>query len=60
LRAVSVKDDVAWATGIASAVAKSKIGADVGDLVHESDFFEKREGHWLLVSHAALAVPKPT
>ena len=56
---VSVKEDVAWATGISSAVAKSKTGADVGGLVFESDVFEKREGHWLLVSHTALAVPKP-
>lgn len=56
---VSVKDDVAWATGIANAVAKSKTGADVGGLVYESDVFEKREGRWLLVSHTALAVPKP-
>ena len=56
---VSVKDDVAWATGIANAVAKSKTGADVGGLVYESDVFEKRDGRWLLVSHTALAVPKP-
>ena len=56
---VSVKDDVAWATGIANAAAKSKTGADVGGLVYESDVFEKREGRWLLVSHTALAVPKP-
>jgi ketosteroid isomerase-like protein len=56
---VSVKDDVAWATGIVNAVAKSKTGADVGGLVYESDVFEKREGRWLLVSHTALAVPKP-
>ena len=56
---ISVKDDVAWATGIANAAAKSKTGADVGGLVYESDVFEKREGRWLLVSHTALAVPKP-
>jgi len=56
---VSVKDDVAWATGIANALAKSKTGADVGGLVYESDVFEKRDGRWLLVSHTALAVPKP-
>ena len=56
---ISVKDDVAWATGIANAAAKSKTGADVGGLVYELDVFEKREGRWLLVSHTALAVPKP-
>ena len=56
---VSVKDDVAWATGIANAVAKSKTGADVDGLVYESDVFEKREVRWLLVSHTALAVPEP-
>ena len=55
---VSVKGDVAWATGIAKAVAKSKAGADVGGLVYESDVFEKRDGHWLLVSHVALNVSK--
>ena len=56
---VSVKDDVAWATGIENAVAKSKTGADVDCLVYESDVFEKRESRWLLISHTALAVPKP-
>jgi ketosteroid isomerase-like protein len=56
---ISVKDDVAWATGIANAAAKSKTGADVGGLFYESDVFEKREGRWLLISHTALAVPKP-
>ncbi len=55
---VSVKGDVAWATGIAKAVAKSKVGADAGGLVYESDVFEKRDGKWLLVSHVALQVPK--
>ena len=55
---VSVKGDVAWATGIAKAVAKSKVGADAGGLVYELDVFEKRDGKWLLVSHVALQVPK--
>jgi ketosteroid isomerase-like protein len=55
---VSVKGDVAWATGIAKAVAKSKAGADVVGLVYESDVFEKPDGHWLLVSHVALSVSK--
>ena len=51
---------MAWATGIANAVAKSKTGADVDGLVYKSDVFEKREGRWLLVSqYRALAVPKP-
>ena len=50
---------MAWATGIANAVAKSKTGAGVDGLVYESDVFEKREGLWLLVSHTAPAVPKP-
>jgi ketosteroid isomerase-like protein len=53
---VSVKGDVAWATGIANAAAKSKAGADAGGLVYESDV--KRDGRWLLVSHVALQVPK--
>jgi ketosteroid isomerase-like protein len=55
---ISTKGDVAWATGIAKAVAKSKAGADVGGLVYESDVFEKRNGQWLLVSHVASQVPK--
>jgi ketosteroid isomerase-like protein len=37
---VSIKGDVAWATGIANAVAKSKAGADVGGFFYESDVFE--------------------
>ena len=56
---IAVKGDVAWSTGIANAAAKSKAGADVGGLVYESDVFEKRGGQWLLVSHTALAAPKP-
>jgi ketosteroid isomerase-like protein len=56
---ISVEGNFAWATGIAKAAAKSKTGADVGGLVFESDVFEKRDGGWLLVSHTALAVPKP-
>jgi ketosteroid isomerase-like protein len=56
---IAVKGDVAWSTGIANAAAKSKSGADVGGLVYESDVFENRGGQWLLVSHTALAVPKP-
>ena len=55
---VSVKGDVAWATGITNAVAKSKAGVDVGGPVYESDVFEKRSGQWLLVSHVALRGPK--
>ena len=34
---VSVKGDVAWSTGIAKAVAKSKTGADVGRLLWRAD-----------------------
>jgi len=56
---VGVEGNFAWATGIAKAVAKSKTGVDVGGVVFESDVFEKRDGRWLLVSHTALAVPKP-
>ena len=54
---VSVNGDVAWSTGIAHSVSKSKAGP--GDAqVFESDVFEKRDGHWLLVSHNARAIPK--
>ena len=54
---VSVNGDVAWSTGIAHAVSQSKAGP--GDAqVFESDVFEKRDGHWLLVSHTARAIRK--
>jgi|HubBroStandDraft_6_1064221.scaffolds.fasta_scaffold220183_1 ketosteroid isomerase-like protein len=48
---IQVKGDVAWSTGIANASWKTK----AGDVV---DVFEKRNGHWLLVSHVALRVPQ--
>jgi ketosteroid isomerase-like protein len=56
---VGVKGDMAWATGVSNAAAKSKKGDDLSAAVFESDVFEKRDGHWLLVSHTALPVPKP-
>jgi ketosteroid isomerase-like protein len=55
---ISVKGDVAWSTGIASAVGKFKSGTDSTGATYESDVFEKRDGQWLLVSHVALRVPK--
>ncbi len=55
---ISVKGDVAWATGIVSAVGKFKSGAASTGAVYEADVFEKRDGHWLLVSHVALGAPK--
>ena len=57
---ISVKGDVAWATGIASATEKLKSGVEISTnaLTYESYVFEKRDGQWLLVSHVALRVPK--
>jgi len=53
----TIKDDVAWSTGISRAIEKSKAGA--GDIdVFETDVFEKRDGRWLLVSHSARSIPK--
>jgi ketosteroid isomerase-like protein len=53
---VSVKGDVAWSTGIVHGVWKSKGGSGEGG-VFETDVFEKRGGHWLLVSHSARPIP---
>ena len=55
---ISVKGDVAWSIGIATAAGKFKAGQTTGGLFYESDVFEKRDGQWLLVSHVALRVPK--
>jgi ketosteroid isomerase-like protein len=53
---IHVKGDVAWATGIASVVGKMKAGAAIDEPAFETDVFEKRDNHWLLVSHTAMAL----
>jgi ketosteroid isomerase-like protein len=56
---IYVKGDVAWSTGIASAVIKLKSGMSVTAPTFETDVFEKRGSGWLLVSHTALSVSRP-
>jgi ketosteroid isomerase-like protein len=56
---IQIKGDVAWSTGIANASLKTKAGDVVASSpTYETDVFEKRNGHWLLVSHVALRVPQ--
>src|ERR1700680_2958918 len=50
---VQVKGDVAWSTGIANAVVKMKAGETINAPTFETDVFEKRGNHWLLVWHTA-------
>jgi ketosteroid isomerase-like protein len=55
---IQVQGDVAWSTGIVNAAIKFKSGKSVPNApTFESDVFNKRDGHWLLVSHTALSVP---
>jgi len=58
---IQVRGDVAWATGMLIAAAKMKGGGGGSGPLFESDIFERRNGSWLLVSHAAWlpARPKP-
>lgn len=54
---IQVKGDVAWSTGLANASLKTKAGVAVpSSPTFETDVFQKRDGHWLLVSHVALSV----
>jgi ketosteroid isomerase-like protein len=50
---VSVNGNLAWTTTVADVVGKMKSGAAVNAPTFEADVFEKRDGRWLLVSHAA-------
>ena len=51
---IVVDGNVAWSTGIATAVGKLKSGASFNAPTFEVDVFTKRGGKWLLVSHTAL------
>jgi ketosteroid isomerase-like protein len=51
-----VKGDVAWATGIANVTGKAKTGNSTDAPTFETDVFERRDGHWLLVSHTGLRI----
>jgi uncharacterized protein (TIGR02246 family) len=57
---IQVKGDAAWSTGIANATTLQPKGGPVLTNVQtfETDVFQKRDGHWLLVSHTALRVPQ--
>ena len=55
---IRVDGNLAWSTGIASAVGKPKAGGTINTGVFEADVFEKRGNQWLLVSHAAWRVPQ--
>jgi len=57
---MQVKGDVAWSTGISNATTLHPKGGPVlsNVLTYETDVFNKRDGHWLLVSHTALSVPQ--
>ena len=57
---IHISGNIAWATGIADVVGKSKAGAAVNAPTFESDVFEKRGDRWLLVSHSAWRVPQQT
>jgi ketosteroid isomerase-like protein len=55
---IHVSGNIAWATGIADVVGKSKTGTAVTAPTFESSVFEKRGERWLLVSHSAWRVPQ--
>lgn len=55
---VHVKGDVAWATGRTDASATTKGGEKMTLNVFDTQIFEKRGGHWLVVSNIALPVPQ--
>ncbi len=55
---IHIKGHTAWADGIASASVTPKSGQSTNIQVFELDVFERHGGHWLLVSHSALGIPK--
>ncbi len=55
---VQVKGDFAYSTGVAHSEATfKKFPAFIAD-VYEADVFEKRDGNWVYIVHAAYALPK--
>ena len=50
--------NLAWSTGIANVVGKTKTGAAVDAPTFEADVFKKRDGRWLVASHSAWRVPQ--
>jgi ketosteroid isomerase-like protein len=56
---IQIKGNVAWATGVALETGKLKTGNAIPDTpIMESNVFEKRGDHWLIVSHSAWFAPK--
>src|ERR1035437_1034110 len=55
---IHISGNVAWSTGMANVVGKSKAGATVTAPTFEADVFKKRGDRWLLVSHNAWRVPQ--
>lgn len=55
---IHVSGNVAWATGIADVVGKTKAGATVNAPTLSSDVFERRGDKWLMVSHSAWRIPQ--
>ena len=53
-----VSGNVAWATGTADVVGKTKDGAAVTFTALNSDIFEKRGDKWLMVSHSGWRAPQ--
>lgn len=55
---IHVSGNVAWSTGVADVVGKSKAGAAVSTPTFEADVFERRGDRWLMVSHSAWRIPQ--
>lgn len=55
---VQVKGDIAYSTGIASSEATFNKFPPFSADVYEADVFEKRDGKWVYLVHAAYALPK--
>jgi len=55
---IRISGNIAWATGIAEVVGKTKAGVEQNAPTLSSDVFEKRGDKWLMVSHSAWRVPQ--
>jgi ketosteroid isomerase-like protein len=57
---IQVRGNVAWYTGMTNASVEFKEGPSVENApTFEAGVFEKRDGHWFLVSHTAFQVVRP-
>jgi ketosteroid isomerase-like protein len=55
---VQVKGDIAYSTGVARSEATFKKFPAFSADIYEADVFQKRDGKWVYVVHAAYALPK--